>query len=345
MIIVMASWAVPEHVDGVLAKVQEMGKQHHLLKGDSRTLIVLTGEEDPDAQRHFANLPGVERLLAVAGSFKLASREFRMENTQVFVGCVPGTDKPVVFGGREAHIIAGPCAIEGESVSMEIARQVKAAGGKLYRGGAFKPRASPYSFQGLGKIGLKVLEKIRREVGLLIVTEVLEAADVDDVAAVADVVQIGMRNMANFRLLTAVAKTNKPVLLKRGMSATINEFLMAAEYILSAGNPNLILCERGIRTFETHTRYTLDINAVAAVKQLSHLPIIVDPSHGTGLWKLVEPAACAGIAAGGDGILIEVHTDPQHALSDGTQALLCDKLPGLMKKLQGIARVLDRDLS
>ena len=342
MIIVMAPWAVPEHIQGVVGKVSSLGREHHVLSGDARTLVIITGEEHSSEQQLFETMPGVERLICVAGSFKLASRDFRTQNTRVVVGSIPGTKQEVVFGGREANLIAGPCAIESEEIAMDIAHRVKACGCRLFRGGAFKPRTSPYSFQGLGHDGLRILEKIRQEVGLLIVTEVIESSDVDDVAAVADVLQIGMRNMTNYRLLQAVGKLRKPVLLKRGMSATINEFLMAAEYILSNGNPNVILCERGIRTFESHTRFTLDINAVAAIKQLSHLPIIVDPSHATGNWRLVEAASCAGIAAGADGLLMEVHIDPQRALSDGAQALLVEKLPGLLVKLDGIARVLDR---
>ncbi|HNW34501.1 MAG TPA: 3-deoxy-7-phosphoheptulonate synthase, partial [Candidatus Ozemobacteraceae bacterium] len=242
----------------------------------------------------------------------------------------------------EIQMIAGPCAVENEETAMAIAEAVSKLGCKLFRGGAFKPRTSPYSFQGLGEEGLRILSRIRAKTGLKIVTEVLDIHEVELVAEHADMLQIGTRNMTNYRLLKALGSIRKPILLKRGMSATIKEFLMAAEYILANGNPNVVLCERGIRTFENYTRFNLDISAVPAVKRLSHLPIIVDPSHATGQWRLVEPVALAGIAAGADGVMIEVHTDPQHALSDGCQALKPERLPSLLEKIRGISAVLGR---
>ncbi|MFZ2960731.1 MAG: 3-deoxy-7-phosphoheptulonate synthase [Candidatus Ozemobacteraceae bacterium] len=344
MIIVMAPWAKPEHISDVVVHIREMGFGCRLLPGESRTLIAVEGGEHQLLEKSFEAWPGVEKVIPVLQPFKLASREYLPQDTHVVIGSDRPGLKPVVIGGPDLQIIAGPCAVEDEKITLEIAHRVKAAGCRMFRGGAFKPRTSPYSFQGLGEEGLRILEKVRDETGLFIVTEVLETGDIDQVAQTADVLQVGTRNMSNFRLLQRLGMVKKPVLLKRGMNATIKEFLMAAEYILSHGNPNVILCERGIRTFETYTRFTVDINAIPAVKQLSHLPILIDPSHGTGVWRLVEPVALAGIAAGADGLLVEVHCDPQHALSDGSQALKPERLPGLMKKLRAIGAVLDRTL-
>ncbi len=349
MIIVMAPWATREHKESLLAHVRKMGMDGHLLEDDNRTIIAVMGderanEERPPLESSFETWPGVEKVLPVLQPFLLASREYHESDTQIRIGPARKGEAPVIIGGKDIHVIAGPCAVEIEETTMEIARHVKKAGCRMFRGGAFKPRTSPYSFQGFGEDGLRILKKVRKEVGLLIVTEVLDVHEVDMVAEVADVLQIGTRNMTNFRLLKSLGGVKKPILLKRGMSSTIKEFLMAAEYILSSGNPNVLLCERGIRTFESHTRFNLDINAIPAIKQLSHLPILVDPSHATGLWRLVEPVALAGVAAGADGLLVEVHTDPQNALSDGGQAIKPEKLPVLIKKARQIARVVNRKL-
>ncbi|HOY67973.1 MAG TPA: 3-deoxy-7-phosphoheptulonate synthase [Candidatus Ozemobacteraceae bacterium] len=336
MIIVMAPWATADHKNKILDHIQTLGLDAHLLQDEYRSIIAVMGDEQPAVEATFETWAGVERVMPVRQPFQLASREFKPENSFVRVG------GDVVFGGDEIQIIAGPCAVEDEGTALAIAAAVKAQGCKLFRGGAFKPRTSPYSFQGLGEEGLRILSRVREKTGLKIVTEVLDVHEVDLVAEHADMLQVGTRNMANYRLLKALGAVRKPVLLKRGMSSTIKEFLMAAEYILANGNPNVVLCERGIRTFENYTRFNLDISAVPAVKRLSHLPIIVDPSHATGQWRLVEPVALAGIAAGADGVMIEVHTEPQHALSDGSQALKPERLPGLLEKIRGISSVLGR---
>lgn len=345
MIIVMTPWATAEHKQNVLEQVDKFGLEAHLLEDERHTIIVIVGEKNPVTELRFESLPGVERVIPVAHPFLLASREYKSENTLVKVGIYGENKQPVVFGGEEIHIIAGPCAVEFEEVTLQTARLVKQAGCKLFRGGAFKPRTSPYSFQGLGAEGLAILRKVKEETGLLIVTEVMDVHEVDLVATTADILQIGTRNMTNFTLLKAMGAIKKPVLLKRGMSSTIKEFLMAAEYILSSGNPNVILCERGIRTFENYTRFNLDINAIPAIKYLSHLPIIVDPSHATGNWRFVEPIALAGIAAGADGVMIEVHPNPENALSDGSQSLKPERLLPLIEKMRGIAQVLNRKMT
>lgn len=335
----MAPWATADHAHKILDHVKTLGLDAHLLKDEYRSIIAIMGDEQPAIEAAFETWAGVERVMPVRQPFQLASREFRPENSFVRVG------GDVVFGGDEVHIIAGPCAVENEETTMAIAEAVKALGCKLFRGGVFKPRTSPYSFQGLGEEGLRILGRVREKTGLKIVTEVLDVHEVGHIAEYADMLQVGTRNMTNYSLLKALGGIRKPILLKRGMSATIKEFLMAAEYILASGNPNVVLCERGIRTFENYTRFNLDISAIPAVKRLSHLPIIIDPSHATGQWRLVEPVALAGIAAGADGLMIEVHTDPQHALSDGSQALKPERLPGLMEKLRGISEVLGRSAS
>lgn len=344
MIIVMAPWATQEHITGVTEQLKKLGFATHLCMSDFRTVIGVIDEERKLFGQGFDAWPGVEKVIPVVQPFKLASREFKETYSQVSLGKAPGMDHPIVFGGNEIVIIAGPCAIESEEDTLKIARFLKKSGCHVFRGGAFKPRTSPYSFQGLGDQGLSILKRIRNEVGMLVVTEAMEVQDIDKVAEVADMIQVGTRNMSNFRLLKHLGSIKKPILLKRGMSSTIKEFLMAAEYLLAHGNFNVVLCERGIRTFEDYTRFTLDINAIPAVKHLSHLPIIVDPSHGTGKWRLVEPVACAGIAAGADGLIIEVHDDPMHALSDGSQALMPERFPGLLQKIDGIAGVLGRKL-
>lgn len=339
MIIVMAPWATSDHAHKILDHVKTLGLDAHQLQDEYRTIIAVMGDEQPAIDAAFETWAGVERVMPVRQPFQLASREFKPENSFVRVG------GDVVFGGDEVHIIAGPCAVEDEATALAIAEAVKAQGCKVFRGGAFKPRTSPYAFQGLGEEGLRILSRVREKTGLKIVTEILDPHDAELIAEHADMLQVGTRNMSNFSLLKTLGEIRKPVLLKRGMSSTIKEFLMAAEYILANGNPNVVLCERGIRTFENYTRFNLDISAVPAIKRLSHLPIIIDPSHATGQWRLVEPVALAGIAAGADGVMIEVHTDPQHALSDGSQALKPERLPGLIEKLRGISGVLGRRAS
>jgi 3-deoxy-7-phosphoheptulonate synthase len=287
--------------------------------------------------RALESLEVVESVTPILQPFKLASREVRRENTIVQVG-------GATIGGRQVAVMAGPCSVESRAQVLEVAGKVKAAGAAVLRGGAFKPRTSPYSFQGLEEEGLKILDEARRETGLPVVTEVMEPDKVEMVAAHADILQIGARNVQNFSLLRRVAETRKPVLLKRGMSTSIQEWLLSAEYVLSGGNPQVILCERGIRTFETATRFTLDLNAVPVVKKLTHLPVVVDPSHGTGHWEYVEAMAMAGLAAGADGLIIEVHPRPEEALSDGPQSLKPERFAALMTKLRRLAEALDRDL-
>jgi 3-deoxy-7-phosphoheptulonate synthase len=279
----------------------------------------------------------VESVTPILQPFKLASREVRPENTTVAVG-------GAVIGGPKVVVMAGPCSVESRSQVLEVAEKVKAAGAAVLRGGAFKPRTSPYSFQGLEEEGLKLLDEARRETGLPVITEVMEPDKVDVVAEHADILQIGARNVQNFSLLRRVADVEKPVLLKRGMSTSIQEWLLSAEYVLSGGNARVILCERGIRTFETATRYTLDLNAVPVLKKLTHLPVVVDPSHGTGHWEYVEAMALAGIASGADGLLIEVHPRPEEALSDGPQSLKPERFAALMAKVRRVAQAVDRDL-
>lgn len=345
MIIVMAPWATSEHIKNLTAQIKEMGFESHLCMSDFRTIIGVIDEERKLVGKSLDAWPGVERVIPVVQPFKLASREFKEKPSEVVIGKLPGTGQVISFGGNNIQIIAGPCAIESEESARSLAQSLKDAGCRIFRGGAFKPRTSPYSFQGLGEEGLKILKRIRQDFGMLTITEAMEIQDIEKVADAADIIQVGTRNMSNFKLLKQLGQTQKPILLKRGMSSTIREFLMAAEYILTSGNFNVILCERGIRTFEDYTRFTLDINAIPAIKHLSHLPIIVDPSHGTGKWRLVEPVSCAAIAAGADGLVIETHPNPQHALSDGCQALMPEKFPGLLKKIKGIAEVIGRSMS
>jgi 3-deoxy-7-phosphoheptulonate synthase len=280
---------------------------------------------------------GVDKLVPILQQFKLVRREFKNQDTIVKVG-------NIAIGGEQLHVMAGPCAVESRQQLIEVAHQVKAAGATMLRGGAYKPRTSPYAFQGLEEEGLKILAEAREQTGLPIVTEVVDPRTVELVANYADMLQIGARNMQNFFLLKEVAKINKPVLLKRGPSATIEEWLMAAEYIMAGGNYDVVLCERGIRTYETYTRNTLDLNAVPAVKHLSHLPVIVDPSHGTGKWKMVAPMARASVAAGADGLMVEVHCNPSEAMSDGPQTLTPENFRVLMQEIQQIAPVMGRKL-
>lgn len=337
MLIVMNLDAGRERVDAVVRKVRELGLVPHEIPGERRIAIGITGNRsklDPDL---FLNLPGVLEAIAVSKPYKLVSREMKDERSEVrFPGCR--------IGGGEITVIAGPCSVEGRDQILDLAGTLREMGIRFLRGGAFKPRTSPYAFRGLKEEALRYLAEAKALTGMMIVTEVMEPATVDEVASVADILQIGARNMQNYPLLEAVGAAAKPVLLKRGMSATIEEFLMAAEYILSAGNYDVILCERGIRTFEPSTRFTLDLNAVPVIRKASHLPVIVDPSHGTGSWDLVPDMALAAVAAGADGLIIETHAHPEAALSDGYQSLRPEKLARLMTRLRGVAEAVGRSL-
>ena len=319
MIVVMKSGASEAEIQGVLNRIRELGFTPHLSRGEERTIVGVVGDDRRLADAGaLAALPGVAECIRVLKPFKLASRDFKPGSTVVTIG--EGANA-VKVGGRRVVIAAGPCAVESAEQLEEVAAAVRKSGGRILRGGAFKPRTSPYSFQGLGEEGLKLLARIREAIGLPVVTEVMTPDAVPLVERYADCLQIGTRNMHNFNLLQACGRSSKPVLLKRGFAATLEEFLMAAEYILASGNRNVILCERGVRTFEKATRNTLDLAAVPLLKQWSHLPIIVDPSHGTGISSLVPPMARAAIACGADGLLIEVHSHPDRALSDGAQSL------------------------
>ncbi len=338
MIIVLKFGATDVEVEDVCHRITSMGYSPHTIRGALRTVIGAVGDDrGKEALRSLESLECVESVTPILKPYKLASREVRDEPTEVRVG-------DVTIGGTQIVVMAGPCAIESRLQLLDAAEKVKAAGARVLRGGAFKPRTSPYAFQGLEDEGLKLLAEAKRETGLPIVTEVMEPDKVELVAEYADILQVGARNVQNFSLLRRVGEAGKPVLLKRGMATTIQEWLLSAEYVLASGNRNVILCERGIRTFETATRFTLDLNAVPVVKRLSHLPILVDPSHGTGHWEFVEAMAMAGVAAGADGLIIEVHPKPEEALSDGPQSLKPDKFAALMKRVRRIAQAMDRDL-
>ncbi len=313
MVVVMTAESNAKEIERVAAFINKHGAKAHISKGEERTIIGVIGYRHQVRKEHLSTLPGVEKVIPITKPYKLVSREFKKDNTIIsFNG---------VRIGEEVVIIAGPCSVENEKQLLETAKIVRGNGAHLLRGGAFKPRSNPYSFQGLGEKGLKILKRAKDETGLYIVTEVLEAMYVPLVVEYADVLQIGARNMQNYELLKAVGRIKKPVLLKRGMSATLNEFLMSAEYVMSEGNNQVILCERGIRTFVEYTRNTLDLNVVPAIKKISHLPIIVDPSHGTGRRDLIEPLSMAALAVGADGLIIEVHSRPEEALSDADQTL------------------------
>jgi len=337
MIVIMNHRATPEQIQTVINHVESLGYRVHRSDGTERTILGIIGDERPLDTENLEAFEGVERVVRVLHPFKLASREFHPENSVVRVNGIE-------IGGDQLVLMAGPCSVESREQLFETAAAVKEAGAHILRGGAFKPRTSPYAFQGLGLKGLELLREAREKFHLPIVTEVLAPQDVSLVAQYADILQIGARNMQNFALLRAVGEVQKPVLLKRGMMATIEEWLMAAEYILAQGNSRVILCERGIRTFETATRNTFDINAIPLVKQLSHLPVIADPSHGTGRWDLVIPVSRAAIAAGADGLIIEVHPHPEQALSDGAQSLRPDRFASLVEETRRLAEVLGRRL-
>jgi 3-deoxy-7-phosphoheptulonate synthase len=338
MIIVLKPDATKEQVEHIVEKVTLLGLTPHISQGTERTIIGVIGPEDILAVTPLEVFPGVERVLPVLAPYKLVSREFKREDSIIEVG------KGVKIGGKQIVVMAGPCAIENGKMLYDIAVAVQKGGAKILRGGAFKPRSSPYSFQGLGEEGLQYLKDVGERTGLVTVTEVMDPRDVDLVARYVDILQIGARNMQNFNLLKEVGLTKKPVLLKRGMSSTIKELLMSAEYILSGGNFNVILCERGIRTFEDATRNTLDISAVPVAKQFSHLPFIVDPSHAAGKWGLVSALSRAAVACGADGLIIEVHTNPEEAKSDGAQSLLPATFTCLMEELRVLAKAIGREL-
>ena len=338
MIIVLRAGASDDEVEDVCRRIVAMGYAPHTIRGTLRTVVGAIGDDrGKERLRALESLECVEAVTPILQPYKLASREVRHDPTEVRVG-------DVTIGGKTIVVMAGPCSVESRSQLLETAERVKAAGAHVLRGGAFKPRTSPYAFQGLEEEGLKLLAEARRESGLPVVTEVMTVDKVDAVAEHADILQIGARNIQNFPLLRRVGEAGKPVLLKRGMATSIQEWLLSAEYVLSRGNTNVILCERGIRTFETTTRFTLDLNAVPVVKRLSHLPIVVDPSHGTGHWEYVEAMAMAGVAAGADGLIIEVHPRPEEALSDGPQSLKPERFVALMARVRRVAQALDREL-
>jgi 3-deoxy-7-phosphoheptulonate synthase len=337
MIIVVKPDATEAEVEHIIKKIKDHGLQAHVSKGTERTIIGAIGDEAILQSLPLEAIPGVEKVLPILKPFKLASREFRKENTIIEVA---GQQ----IGGTRIAVMAGPCAVENKTLLVEIAKDVKAAGANFLRGGAFKPRTSPYAFQGLEEEGLKYLAEARERTGLPFVTEVMDPRDIEMIAKYADVLQIGARNMQNFRLLKEVGLCRKPVLLKRGISATIKEWLMSAEYIMSGGNHDVILCERGIRTYETATRNTLDLSAIPVLKQMTHLPVIVDPSHAVGKWDLVAPMAKAAVAAGADGLIIEVHSNPEEALCDGEQSLKPKSFKILMDELRLIAKAVGREI-
>ncbi|MEW5702094.1 MAG: 3-deoxy-7-phosphoheptulonate synthase [Candidatus Zixiibacteriota bacterium] len=337
MLIVMDVHASNSEVEMVCAEIRALGLVPHPMPGAQRTAIGITGNKGPVEAARFEAMPGVLQVIAVTAPYKLVSREFRPDDSVVRVG-------PAAIGGGRFAVIAGPCAVESPEQLEAVAVRIKAAGAQLMRGGAFKPRTSPYSFQGLGEAGLKMLAEVRDRHGLPVVTEAVDQESLDLVAHYADMVQIGARNMQNYSLLRAAGRCGRPVLLKRGMAATLDELLMAAEYIVSEGNPDVVLCERGVRTFANHARNTLDLSAVPFVQRLSHLPIIVDPSHGTGIRHKVTPLSCAAAAVGADGLMIEVHPNPDAALSDGPQSLDLGQFDQLMQRVAAITAVVGRRL-
>ena len=337
MVIVMKAHSTAAEIGAVIARVQEMGASPHPIYGVERTVVAVVGETRYVDRDVFRSLPGVETLTTISAPFKLASRESHPDDTVIHIN---GTS----IGERELAMMAGPCSVESREQLLETAAAVKEAGAQFLRGGAFKPRTSPYSFQGLGLKGLEILAEAREKYGLYIVTEVMTPEAVPMVAEYADILQIGARNIQNYGLLQAVGRVQRPVLLKRGMMSSMEELLMSAEYILAGGNYRVMLCERGIRTFEMYTRNTFDLNAVPVLKQLSHLPVIADPSHGTGRWDIVPAMARAAVAAGADGLIIEVHPNPAEAISDGAQSLTPARFFDLMKQLKRVAAAVDRTI-
>jgi 3-deoxy-7-phosphoheptulonate synthase len=338
MIVILRPDVTEANIQHIVERAGKLGLKANISRGVARTVIGFIGPEDALRVIPLEVFPGVDQVLQVLAPYRLASREFKKENTVIKL------PYDTIVGGTKIAVMAGPCSVESYEGLLSIARKVKALGVHILRGGAFKPRTSPYDFQGLGEEGLKILRAVGKEVGICTISEVMDTRHVDLVAKYVDILQIGARNMQNFSLLNEVGQIKKPVMLKRGMSATIKEWLMSAEYLLANGNFDVMLCERGIRTFETATRNTLDINAVPVAKRLSHLPVVVDPSHGTGSWEYVAAGARAGIAAGCDALMIEVHENPEEALSDGAQSLMPDKFQELMVSCKRVAQAVDRTL-
>jgi 3-deoxy-7-phosphoheptulonate synthase len=338
MIVVMKTGATEDQILNVQKTIRELGFKDHRIHGEERNVVAVLGHIYPELQDELGTIDGVDSVVRISKPFKLASREVHTQNTVVSIGNLRIGDGSVVLMG-------GPCSVDSEENVIETARAVKAAGGHILRGGAYKPRSSPYAFRGHGEKGLEVLAAAREDTGLPVITEVMDVRDVELVARHADILQIGARNMQNFNLLDEVGKVGRPVLLKRGLSGTVEEWLLAAEYILSHGNRDVILCERGIRTFETATRNTFDVNAIPLVKKLSHLPVIGDPSHATGKWYLVEPVGLAAVVAGADGLIIEVHPNPDHALSDGAQSLTPANFAKLVEKTASVAAAMGRAMA
>lgn len=339
-IIVLNPETSEEDIRHIIKKLTDKGLRGNVVQGTERTIIGVIGdtsqvtEDEEDAIRV---MTGVENIVRITKPYKLASRDFKKENTLITV-------RDILIGGKKIQVIAGPCAVENKTILMNIAEKVKDAGATFLRGGAFKPRTSPYSFQGLGEEGLRYLSDASNKTGLPVVTEIMDPRDLESIIKYSDIIQIGARNMQNFRLLLEVGSVDKPVMLKRGLSSTVKEWLMSAEYIMSRGNHNVLLCERGIRTFETATRNTLDLSAVPVLKQLTHLPVVVDPSHGVGRWDLVAPMAKAAVSAGADALIIEVHTNPQEAFSDGEQSLRPEYFAKLMQELKPVANAVGREI-
>ena len=338
MIVVMKNHAEPAQIEAVVQRVEELGYKVHLSRGEARTIIGVIGADEHLIQNSsFEVMDGVERTMRVMQPYKLASRDFSAASTVIDVNGVQ-------IGGPKIVMMAGPCSVESRSMILEVAHAVKEAGGSVLRGGAFKPRSSPYSFQGLGEEGLKHLAEAREQTGLPIITEVMGSEDIGLVGEYTDIFQVGARNTQNYSLLKALGKQSKPVFLKRGISGTVQELLMSAEYVLSGGNMKVMVCERGIRTYETATRNTFDINAIPVLKEQGHLPVIGDPAHGTGMWQLVGAVAKAAVAAGADGLMVEVHPDPARAWSDGAQSLTLERFSRLMQELRQVAQAVGRDL-
>jgi len=339
MIVVMREGAPAEQLEQVTKQVESLGYRAHVLHGVERKVIACLGDERGKAQlQSLESFEGVEKVVPILSPYKLAAKQLQREPSLVKVSA------DCIFGGENIPVIAGPCSVENEKQLMETAKAVRSAGANALRGGAFKPRSSTYSFQGLGEEGLKLLQTAKEETGLPIVTEILDPYAIDTVVKYADILQVGARNMQNFSLLRALGGVGKPILLKRGMMATIEEFLLSAEYILAAGNPDVILCERGIRTFETATRFTLDLNAIPALKERSHLPVMIDPSHGTGVWRYVTSMSKAAVAGGADGLIIEVHNTPESAMSDGAQSLKPEVFQNLMQEIAPVASAVKRSI-
>ncbi|MFC4775651.1 3-deoxy-7-phosphoheptulonate synthase [Paenibacillus sp. GCM10023252] len=337
MIVVTNQNVTEERINEIVSTIEKAGVQAHVSRGIDRTVIGIIGKAEPTLSEHLRQMKGVENVIKISKSYKLASRDFHPDDTVIDI-------KGVKIGGRNLVVMGGPCAVESPEQIDEIARLVKAAGGQVLRGGAFKPRTGPYSFQGVGVEGLVMMAEAGKKHGLLTITEVMTPEYVDVCAEYADILQVGTRNMQNFDLLRKLGTIQTPVLLKRGFSSTYDEFLNAAEYILAGGNPNVMLCERGIRTFETYTRNTLDLSAIPVLQSLSHLPVISDPSHGTGRRELVEPMSKASVAAGANGLIIEMHTDPDNSMTgDGVQSLFPDQFAKLLKELEQLGNLVDRD--